>query len=69
MRPEQLALGSEGVSGRVGAVTYYGHDAVVQVELDGGALVSVRIAAPVAVAAGDTVCLTVKGAAHFYPSG
>lgn len=69
VRPEQLVLGGEGASGRVCAVVFYGHDAVVQVELAGGQQVSVRTAAPVEVHEGDSVQLTVRGAAHFYPSG
>lgn len=69
VRPEQLVLGGGGVSGRVYAVVFYGHDAVVQVELEGGQQVSVRTAAPVAWQQGDAVELAVRGAAHFYPSG
>lgn len=69
VRPEQLVLGHDGVAGRVSAVVFYGHDAVVQVGLDGGQQVSVRTAAPVAVQPGDTVRLSVRGLAHFYPSG
>ena len=44
VRPEQLVLGGEGAPGRVCAVVFYGHDAVVQVELEGGQQVSVRTA-------------------------
>ena len=47
VRPEQLTLGGDGTSGRVCAVVFYGHDAMVQVELEGGQQVSVRAAAPV----------------------
>jgi iron(III) transport system ATP-binding protein len=69
VRPEQLVLGATGASGRVCAVVFYGHDAVVQVELEGGQQVPVRTAAPVAVHEGDSVRLAVRGTAHFYPAG
>lgn len=69
IRPEQLSLGSSGAPGTVRAVAFYGHDAVVQVDLAGGGRVSVRTAAPLSVAEGDAVFLTVRGSAHFYPSG
>lgn len=69
VRPEQLVLGSEGAPGRVCAVVFYGHDALVQVELEGGQQVQVRTAAPVSVHEGDAVRLAVRGTAHFYPSG
>jgi iron(III) transport system ATP-binding protein len=69
IRPEQLALGGAGVPGRVSNVVFYGHDAVVEVTLADGQRVSVRTAAPVPVCEGDDVHLSVKGAAHFYPSG
>jgi iron(III) transport system ATP-binding protein len=69
VRPEQLVLGGEGAPGRVCAVVFYGHDAVVQVELEGGQQVPVRTAAPVSVHEGDAVRLAVRGTAHFYPSG
>jgi len=69
VRPEQLALGSSGAPGTVRAIAFYGHDAVVQVDLDGGGRVSVRTADPLAISEGDPVLLTVQGSAHFYPSG
>ena len=68
IRPEQLTLGEAGASGRVSNVVFYGHDAVVQVEMPDGKRVAVRVAAPVSVQAGDDVRLTVNGVAHFYPS-
>ena len=68
VRPEQLTLGDVGASGRVSNVVFYGHDAVVQVELPDGQRVAVRVAAPVSVRVGDDVRLRVNGAAHFYPS-
>lgn len=75
IRPEQLSLadggtrGTRGTRGTVRGVAFYGHDAVVQVDLDCGERVSVRTAAPLAVAEGDEVFLSVRGSAHFYPSG
>ena len=42
---------------------------MVQVALDDGQQVLVRTAAPVKVQQGDAVHLTVRGTAHFYPSG
>lgn len=68
VRPEQLVLGRDGVAGRVSAIAFYGHDAVVQVGLDGGQQVAVRTAAPVEVQPGDAVRISVRGQAHFYPS-
>jgi len=68
IRPEQLTLGDAGASGRVSNVVFYGHDAVVQVEMPDGQRVAVRMAAPVSVRAGDDVRLRVNGVAHFYPS-
>jgi iron(III) transport system ATP-binding protein len=68
IRPEQLTLGEAGASGRVSNVVFYGHDAVVQVELPDGQRVAVRMAAPVSVQAGDDVRLRVNGVAHFYPT-
>jgi iron(III) transport system ATP-binding protein len=68
IRPEQLTLGEAGTSGRVSNVVFYGHDAVVQVDLPDGQRVAVRMAAPVSVQAGDDVRLRVKGVAHFYPT-
>lgn len=69
VRPEQITLSGGGTSGRVSAVAFYGHDAMVQVELEGGEQVLVRAAGQVLVQRGDAVHLTVGGLAHFYPSG
>lgn len=68
VRPEQLTLGASGVPGRVCSVAFYGHDAVVQVEVAGGERVAVRTAAPLAVAEGDEVHLSVRGLTRFYPA-
>ena len=67
VRPEQLRLAESGAAGEVSNVVFYGHDAVVQVSMPDGFLVSVRMPPPVEVKAGDSVNLVVVGAAHFYP--
>ncbi|HEX5016101.1 MAG TPA: ABC transporter ATP-binding protein [Actinomycetes bacterium] len=67
VRPEQLRLAAAGATGEVSNVVFYGHDAVVQVVMPEGDMVSVRVTAPVEVQAGDVVRLSVTGAAHFYP--
>lgn len=67
IRPEQLQLADHGAPGTVGSVTFYGHDAMVHVDLPGGLCVAVRMSAPVRVEAGQQVQVTVRGAAHFYP--
>lgn len=67
VRPEQLALGTSGVPGRVCSVAFYGHDAVLQVEVAGGERVAVRTASPVSAREGDEVRLRVEGEALFYP--
>lgn len=69
VRPEQLALGTSGAPGRVCSVAFYGHDAVLQVEVPGGERVAVRVASPVAAREGDEVRLRVRGEALFYPLG
>ncbi len=69
VRPEQLALGASGAPGRVCSVAFYGHDAVLQVEIPGGERVAVRTATPVSAREGDEVRLRVEGKALFYPLG
>jgi hypothetical protein len=49
------------------SVAFYGHDAVLQVEVTGGERVAVRTASPVSAREGDEVRLRVEGEALFYP--
>jgi iron(III) transport system ATP-binding protein len=70
VRPEQLHLDPAGVDGRVADVTYYGHDAMITVNVvrAGGGILPVRwrtvggrVPAP-----GDAVRLGVSGAVRVY---
>jgi iron(III) transport system ATP-binding protein len=70
LRPEQILLGGPagaGVPARVRDVSYFGHDAAVRLELDGGPEVLARVAGHPLPAPGTTVRLTVAGEALAYP--
>lgn len=56
IRPEQVVIGPDGVPARVQRVDFHGHDAMVALQLSGGALVWSRLAQPVQLpAAGQDV--------------
>jgi iron(III) transport system ATP-binding protein len=62
IRPEQIRLvDAPGTPARVTSIDYYGHDALVDLDLvgDPGILISARLATPVTLRAGDTVNLRV----------
>lgn len=68
VRSEQLVLGapgSRGVTGRVVARAYYGHDAVVDVQLGTGEHVSSRCYGPTVPDVGGEVSVTVGGPVVF----
>ena len=68
VRSEQVVLGapgSRGLTGRVVARAYYGHDAVVGVELDSGQHVSARCSGPTAPDVGSEVSVAVGGQVVF----
>ncbi|MFI8093096.1 ABC transporter ATP-binding protein [Streptomyces sp. NPDC086080] len=68
LRPEQLALAEEGTHGKVVDVRFYGHDAMVAVEV--GELadpVFVRVPGPVAVRPGERTAIVVRGEATLHP--
>lgn len=71
LRPEQLRLVPEteadAVPGRVRAVVFHGHDALVQVALDSGTAVAALVPGHASPAAGDAVWLVVRGPAVAYP--
>jgi iron(III) transport system ATP-binding protein len=81
VRPEQVVMGTPGmgVLARVGPTVFYGHDALVHLELADGASqglagtpameVFARTQGPAHVAQGQPVGLTVLGEVSFYPSG
>jgi iron(III) transport system ATP-binding protein len=69
IRPEQIRLSADhGVPARVGDVTYYGHDATVQLHLEpGGTEVVARIMGTRTPSPGSPVRLTVDGTVAAYP--
>jgi iron(III) transport system ATP-binding protein len=72
VRPEQIRFDlratPDAAEGRVLAVTYYGHDASVAVELNAGAeLVTARVAGHMAPEQGNHVWLSVEGPVMAYP--
>jgi len=71
LRPEQLEVGPPDTPGATPAVvreaTYYGHDAVVRLELPGGSVVTARPPGYAAPTAGQPVSLLVHGSAHAFP--
>ena len=58
VRPEDLEIGTRGVHATVIHREYYGHDQVLRVRLDGGAVVRVRLGSRERFDAGDEVALT-----------
>jgi iron(III) transport system ATP-binding protein len=66
VRPEQLRLGAHGVPARVVDTEFYGHDAVVQVDL-GGRRLRARTQGFLP-AVGDQVHVSVVGPVTFYPA-
>ncbi|QIK75560.1 ABC transporter ATP-binding protein [Nocardioides piscis] len=69
VRPEQLALVHEGAPARVVDVSFYGHDAAVQLELPDGQRVVARGPGLDAPQAGSEVRIAIQGAVHCLPSG
>jgi iron(III) transport system ATP-binding protein len=72
LRPEQLRLTDEdsagAVRGTVTDVSYYGHDAMVTVAVDGhDAPIGIRVAGPVRVRPGEETGVRVEGEAGFHP--
>ncbi|MGW8885867.1 ABC transporter ATP-binding protein [Streptomyces sp. NPDC055749] len=70
LRPEQLQLTETATAaqGTVTDVTFYGHDAMVTVSVDGlESPVGIRIAGPVAVRPGQRTGILVKGEATLHP--
>ena len=73
VRPEQITVGrpGDGVPARVTGTVFYGHDALVRLELDGHAGIPVAArqqGAPHEVAVGDAVALQVVGPVSFFPA-
>ena len=70
IRPEQIAIrpddGQFGVPARVLDVSYFGHDALVRLELHGGQVVTARPPGHAAPSAGDEVRLVVQGPVHAF---
>jgi len=61
VRPEQIKLGQNGTPAQVSAVTFYGHDAVLRLNLDNGDNVTARIFTQNVPQAGTQVRLAVEG--------
>lgn len=64
IRPENIRLvGASGTAARVTAIDYYGHDALVDLDLlaEPGIRISSRLAAPLTLRVGDTVNIEVGG--------
>jgi hypothetical protein len=73
IRPEQFVIGSrgEGIEAKIEHVTYYGHDALIQLRLPeqyGGYMVSTRVLGGSHYEPGQTIGLTVQGNVMAYPS-
>ncbi|MEU0395575.1 ABC transporter ATP-binding protein [Streptomyces sp. NPDC006208] len=71
LRPEQLELtttDAPAAQGTVVNVSFYGHDAMVTVDVDGlDSPVDIRVAGPVAVRAGERTGIRVTGEATLHP--
>ena len=71
IRPEQIALGPadapDGIAAQVVEVSYFGHDALVRLALDGGEVVTARPPGYAAPRPGDRVTLAVHGPIHAFP--
>jgi len=67
LRPEQLTLGGDGAPGVVTRVRYGGHDALIDVRLDTGLELLVRVQAADIPRVDDRVAVTVRGAGVAYP--
>jgi iron(III) transport system ATP-binding protein len=79
LRPEQIVIEPPVATGDVGGApgraparvletTYYGHDAVVRLELADGVVVTARPPGYAAPRAGELVSLAVRGPAHVFPA-
>jgi iron(III) transport system ATP-binding protein len=70
VRPEQISVRSAGFGGgtpaRVLDVSYFGHDALVRLELDGGIVVTARPPGYAAPTPGQRVSLVVEGSVHAF---
>jgi len=75
IRPEQIRLLpqglSDGVRGQVSGVTFYGHDAIVELALPhgGGGTIPVRVLGHAVPMPGEAVGVAVDGDVVTYPSG
>jgi iron(III) transport system ATP-binding protein len=69
VRPEQIQLGTTGISARVTDVSYFGHDAAVRLDLlPGGPTVTARVHGHDLPAPGTEVRLTVTGDVPTFPA-
>ncbi len=66
LRPEQLILGAGGVAAKVVGRDFHGHDALLKLRLDTGTDVLARVVGAQAPPVGETVSVTVRGAALAY---
>lgn len=70
VRPEQVRIdpsGRDGVTATVSDVLFHGHDATVLLRLRDGNQVRCRVQGPLPAGRGDTVSVSVSGAARFFP--
>ena len=61
LRPEQLRLAPDGLPAVVETVTFYGHDASLQLRLDASLTLNARVAGHAAPAPGERVTVRVEG--------
>lgn len=70
VRPEEIKVSkissSGGPSGLIKKIDFYGHDAMLQIELSGGELLFARTPAPLDFKIGDQVFLTHEGPTRFF---
>lgn len=68
IRPEEIEISfkKEKSNAKVSEIEYFGHDALVHLELANKIKVSARVAAPVAVKVGDRVSVKQKGPLRFF---
>jgi len=70
VRPEQISVRAPGFGGgtvaRVLDISYFGHDALVRLELSGGVVVTARPAGFAAPSVGQQVSLVVEGPVHAF---
>jgi iron(III) transport system ATP-binding protein len=72
IRPEQIQMsadpGPNSVSARVSQVWFYGHEALVRVDLSDGAIVNARVPGHCVPASGEILHLTVEPPVHAFNS-